>query len=258
MGEQNYVLGRGKLFFERFADNVTVSKGAFRYIGSTSQVTMTAANETLDHFSTEGGLRVKDRSVLLQQDLGGSFVTTNIDDDNVALLLLGTAGADTLGALSGQSETFQDVVLGTYQQIGVTEAKPEGIGNINVLTAVAGADTLVAGTDYTIDQKTGMLYWMEGADNLTDGDDVTITYSTTAGKRSRIINAGLEIFGALKYVADNQHGTDRDKVWPYIKLMPSGDFQLKGSEDWQQITFQFEVLRRADGVARAISTGRYV
>lgn len=253
---QNYVLGRGKLYFERFAENQTVGAGRYRYIGNTPSISMTAESETLDHFSSEAGLRVKDRSVTLQQDMSGNFTTDNIDRENLALLLQGDEGDDTIASASGLSDTFTSVEIGTYVQLGVTASKPEGVGNVTVVAAVVGSDTLAAGVDYDVDADTGMVYLRDDAVDLATGDNVTIHYSTAAGTRSRITDTGDEIYGALRYVSDNPVGDQRDKVWPYVKLTPSGDFQLKG-DDWQTITFDFEVLRRNDATPRVVSLGRY-
>ena len=115
----NYTLGRGEVYFGLFGTGTQVPVGE-RYIGNTPSISMTAESETLDHFSSEAGLRVKDRSVTLQQDMSGNFTTDNIDRENLALLLQGDEGDDTIASASGLSDTFTSVEIGTYVQLGVT------------------------------------------------------------------------------------------------------------------------------------------
>lgn len=101
----NLVLGRGKLFFTPYAPNaisvgtVTTLRG---YFGNTPQLTLASANTKLDHYSAEGGLKVKDRSVLLQTDVTLTFDTDNIDVANLMLWFGGkTAGTVPTDAPTG-------------------------------------------------------------------------------------------------------------------------------------------------------------
>lgn len=92
----NLVLGRGKLFFSPYAPHTTVG-GVKGYFGNTPTLSMTQANTKLDHYSSEGGLKVKDRSVLLQTDVMLTFDTDNIDIGNL-ILWFGGAAIGTLPA----------------------------------------------------------------------------------------------------------------------------------------------------------------
>lgn len=246
----NYTLGRGKLYFQKEGESF------FRYFGDTNAISMTQESENLDHFSSDEGVRVKDASVTLQNDLSGQFTTENIDANNLALFFQGSAGDDTVGAATGINEDFTDVQLGTYVQLGVTPSRPEGVGNITNIVVVNAGDTLASGVDYDLDATTGMLYIRDDSTDIDAGDDLDITYDTTAGTRSRVIDAGTEIRGCLRYVANNPRGTQRDKTWPKVKIAPSGDFQLKG-DTWQALTFDFEVEKRDDDTPRIISSGRF-
>ena len=101
----NLVLGRGKLFFTPYAPNTTTG-GVKGYFGNTPQLNLAQTNTKLDHYSSEGGLKTKDKSILLQTDVSLSFDTDNIDVGNLILffggLTTGTAPADAptnLGSL---------------------------------------------------------------------------------------------------------------------------------------------------------------
>lgn len=56
----NYTLGRGKVYFARFTSGQV--PGPFRYIGNTPEFNLTIELETLDHFSSDEGIREKDDS----------------------------------------------------------------------------------------------------------------------------------------------------------------------------------------------------
>lgn len=251
----NLVLGKGKLYFEQFAPNQTAPTGRYRFVGNVPTLSVNQEIQTLDHFSSTGGIRTKDRSVTLQNDMGGQFTTDHIGAQNLAMLFQGTEGDDTVASASGLSETFNSIELDTYIQLGVTAGRPEGVGNVTVVAAVVGSDTLAAGTDYDVDTDTGLVYLRDDAVDLATGDNLVIHYSTTAGTRNRVVDASTEIFGAMRFVADNPVGENRDYVWPYVKVSASGDFGLI-TEEWQTMTFEFEV-QKAGSQARVIATGRY-
>src|SRR5688572_8082154 len=108
MANKKYTLGRGRLYFDAFLPN-TKTKTGERYIGNTPSLSLTIESESLDHFDSDGGVRTKDDSVLLQLNRTGAFVTDNIDPENVALFLLGSATALVQAAATGQTFAVNDV-----------------------------------------------------------------------------------------------------------------------------------------------------
>lgn len=84
----NYVVGRGRLFFGQFKPGTRRAQGQ-RYFGNTPALSLSQNEDKLDHYSSEGGVRVKDASVTLQNDSTGSFQCDNIDDANLALWFRG-------------------------------------------------------------------------------------------------------------------------------------------------------------------------
>ena len=69
---QNYTLGRGKVYFSRFIAAIQTPEG-FEYIGNTPELSFTIESENLDHFSSDAGVREKDAS---QVSLKMYLVTT--------------------------------------------------------------------------------------------------------------------------------------------------------------------------------------
>ena len=70
-----------------------------------------------------------------------------------------------------------------------------------------------------------------------------------------MVSSSNSVYGALRFVADNPKGDNRDYYFPYVKLAPDGDYALKGDE-WQQISFSFEVLKKASNIEAVYVDGR--
>lgn len=101
----NLVVGRGVLTYAPYLVGET-SGGVYGDFGNTPGFTLSQTSQNLDHFSSRHGLRVKDRSVVLQQDMTGTIEVDDISNGNMALWfggdVDGTAPADapaTIGDL---------------------------------------------------------------------------------------------------------------------------------------------------------------
>lgn len=157
----NYVVGRGEVYFDRFADGTTTGSGEM-YFGNTPNFQVTPQVTNLDHYDSDHGLKVKDMSVMLQADLNGQFVTDNISEDNLALWFLGVT-ADTL--LTAQTGATQQITakLGRYYQLGVSATMPQGVTNVaNVIVTKNGA-TVPASGNLDIDLTLGRVYLEDNA-----------------------------------------------------------------------------------------------
>lgn len=242
---QNYTLGRGKVYFGRFAEGATEPTG-FRYIGNTPEFNLTIEDETLDHYSSDKGIREKDDSVPLEVNRSGSMTCDNIVVDNVALFFFGTTSAITTSALTSQSENLSGVVAGMSYQIGLTVSNPvgiRGVENVTVESNPAGT-TYTLNTDYRLDADRGMVEIIDGG-AITDGDDITVNYDIAASTSTRVISGSAPVEGAMRFIAANPKGADFDYFFPYVKITPNGDYALKGDE-WQTIPFSLEILKQGD------------
>lgn len=249
LGGKNYTLGRGKVFFDRFAPNAVVTaltRGeGERYLGNTPEFSTTSESEDLEHFDSDGGIRTKDDSVQLTLNRTGAMVCDNIDAENVALYFLGSASTLTQASATGVIDVLSDAKQRRFYQLGVTTLNPAGVRNVSsvVVNKGAGFSTLVtAAGNYQVDEVRGRIYIEDGAPGIDD-EDIQVTYSVGASTRERIVSGSQSIYGTLRFVADNPKGANRDFFFPYVKLAPDGDYNLKGDE-WQQVGFAFEILKR--------------
>lgn len=243
----NYTLGRGKVYFARFTSSQT--PGSFRYIGNTPEFNLTIESETLDHFSSDEGIREKDDSVPLEVTRTGSLVCDDINAENVALFFFGSTQSLSQAALPSQSENFSGVNEEDVLQIGLTSTNrvgTRGLSNISVESNPSGT-TYTEGTDYTVDTDRGMIAIMNGG-AITGGADITVNFDIDAATSTRVLSGSEPVEGAMRFIEDNPKGDDRDIFLPYVKITPNGDLALKGDE-WRQIPFSIEALKPSSGEA---------
>lgn len=249
--ENNYTLGRGEIYFAR--RDAQGRLGGERYLGNTPEFNTNFESETLDHFSSDRGIREKDASVILQINRTGSLITDNVSPPNVALFFFGSEEALTIAQATVTDEqvgvTGIGVEKGMFYQLGSTAANPSGARGLiypgTAGTAFAlkkGATTLVAGVDYVVNAQLGRVEILETSPTVQDGDMLAVTYTVAASTRTRIISGSSPIEGALRFVAHNPTGKNIDYFMPSVKLSPNGDYALK-SDEWQQIPFNVEILK---------------
>lgn len=251
MATKNYTLGRGKVHFSRFKDGTQVPAGFF-YIGNTPEFNLTIESETLDHFSSDEGIREKDDSVPLEVTRSGSLITDNIDPRNVALFFFGEEVTVTQAAVVSGTETLEGIKAGHSYKLGVTTNNPTGYFGINstgfAVAVAVGGTALVAGTDFEMNYDTGILTFIEGSALAVDDADIEVTFAVKASTRDRVISGSEPVEGAMMYIAFNPKGKNFDYYLPYVKITPNGDYALKGDE-WQQIPFTIEALKPNSGEA---------
>lgn len=240
----NLTLGRGELWFDRFDD---VTKRGERYIGNTPAFSLSVEIDTLEHYSSDRGFKDKDESVTRSMNWNGSFTTDNIDVDNMAYFFAGKARNLTIAPLTGATDVLTRIVKGLTYQIGSSATNPSGIRKITSATLVKGASTsLTEGEDYSIDLEMGRVTFLPGGSKIAGANDtVTITYTSPSQTRNQVISGREPVSGALRYISMNPVGEKVDFFMPNVKINPSGEFTLKGDE-WQQLTFDVEVLRKGD------------
>lgn len=85
---ENYTLGKGILYFNR-----RLSDGSYlgeRDLGNSPEMTVSISVEKLDHFSSRGGLKAKDKSIISEISPTLSFTLDEFDAENIAMLFMGS------------------------------------------------------------------------------------------------------------------------------------------------------------------------
>jgi len=246
----NYTLGRGMLFFAKFAENTT-TPGPRRLLGNCPEFSLTASVNTLDHFSSMRGVREKDASVQLDNTQTAQIVCDDIQLENLALFFFGEVSdfVDAGGTVT--DEVHADVVQGSYYQLGRTPQNPMGARGLSAVTVEIGAVLQTIEEDYQIDLETGMLYIVPGG-GIADGTDLNVTYTRAAATQQRVLSGTKPIEGELYYREENAEGVSRDMLLPSVKLSPNGDLGMI-SDDWRRIPFNVEILKKTGHAAVYIS-----
>lgn len=249
----NLTLGRGKLLFGRFPSGLLTHKG-MKYFGNTPAVNLNVSEETLEHYGSDEGLKIKDRVVTLSQEIAGSFQTDNISASNLQLFFAADESSVAQSSAANVVETFTAVETDVYIQLGITGARPQGhrgITTVDLITETGGPSTLVAGTDYEVDLVNGRI-WLPNSSTLFEpGDTLVVTYDVPAATYTQIADLNETVYGRLEYISDNPVGDNYNYLWPYVKLTADGDLALKGDE-WQVMNFNFEVLQLNSATPRQI------
>lgn len=256
---KNYTLGAGKLYFDRFDENDEPT-GEY-YIGNTTSLTGSTDETREEHYSSDEAERAKDASVVTQSDQSVGFTTDDIQPENLALLWKGTAEVLAVAAITSTTEDIT-VMRGRWYQIGASLVHPTGARALTITAVTDDAGTPVAipggngGVNYVYDAPLGRIYIKEDAPNVADGDVIKVTYTAASHSREVIISKGEKIRGALRYIADNTAGVNRDDFWPLIELSPDGDYEFK-ADSWSEMSFTGEVLKK-EGYEKHYVDGRAV
>ena len=243
----DYLLGRGELYFSDDLDADGRPKG-FRTLGNTEAFTVTVEAELLEHFSSLAAAKVKDREVVLSQEMNFNFQMTEIDVENLAMFMSGTetvvaqTGAVVPGAAG--DDNVQAVKQGEWFDLFQTDAPTEypEIGGDRAYRITAGPvvkDTTATTTydindDYLVDLEMGRIFIVEGG-AISDGDDLAVgfTYATLDAK-TEVRALGVSKFeGVLKFVSRNANKSSESE-WEYtfhqVTLTADGDFALISDE----------------------------
>lgn len=246
------VVGRGRLFFNQFLTGTTTPT-AEKFFGNVPTVQLAQQNTQLDHYSSTSGLKVKDRTVTLQNDHTITFASDNMDIANLALWFLGVQQTETTASAVPVTAEW-DAVLGAYFQMGVDANNPQGLRNVTAVTVKKATVAVDAPGNFEIDLAGGRIYFESDAPDIEAGDTLTIGWTAGTGTQILVIDQGIQVFGQLRFMSDNPVGSNKDFFWPYVQLSASGNLDLI-ADTWQQATWSASVLKLGN-LPRYIATQR--
>lgn len=97
----NYTLGKGVVFFDQLIAGTYQGE---RDLGNAPAFSFNIALEKLDHYSSRGGLKAKDKEIVSQITPGLAFTLDEVNKENLALLTLGEVSTVTQVAGSVAAE----------------------------------------------------------------------------------------------------------------------------------------------------------
>jgi len=94
----NYTLGKGVVFFDQLVSGAYQGE---RDLGNAPAFTFNIALEKLEHYSSRGGLKAKDKEIISQITPGLAFTLDEVNKENLGLLTLGdiTTVTQTAGSV---------------------------------------------------------------------------------------------------------------------------------------------------------------
>ena len=270
----NYTLGRGRIFLAR--SDVGGPANGFRYVGNTPAFDMTVESETLDHFGSDEGVNVLDASVTTQVTRNGTYTMDDVQPENLALFVRGTAAAivqAATGVGAGPLYTFEDgVEEGIFYQIGQMDALPHGvtyladakavtdsIANTPATAAVAadGVVTMTGGTavaDFEVTLEMGLIRFKAAvAETVRVGYSLAAAVNSEDDPRTRVLSGFGAIRGSLMFLENNPSGRNRRFLFPNVEIAANGAAALKGDE-WRQMPMSYNILAPAHGAAVIIDS----
>ncbi|MBA1147423.1 hypothetical protein H0Z60_10180 [Ectothiorhodospiraceae bacterium WFHF3C12] len=253
--EQDIVLGAGKVFFDLFDANGAIT--GERYLGDTPGFRVSVNNESVQKWSSDGPTAELMEDVATRVTRECVIECENVNMDNLAAFLQGdtedVAGGG--GSVTAEAHTVQP---DRYYQLGQGSGNPTGARDVSAVTVTGsgGTPSYTEGTDYTVDLALGRLYIIPEADGGTivqdpaTEADIEVDYTEGSTSRTRIAsNDDGPIFGALRYVADNTRGKNRDLYATKVQLRPDGELAWKSRDTWQRLTFRAQFQKPDTGAA---------
>jgi hypothetical protein len=256
----NLLLGKGKLYFERFSASGAAATGALRFLGNVTAFTLTMTDELKQAYSSaESGAPLL-KQALIRRTVELGVTMDEFTADNVALALMGTNS--DVAAQTGAAVTAQNIRTNMPAD-GSGLDRSYYVGKMkwdSATPCVVKIDTttLTVTTDYTFDYLNGMLYVVNNATTLAAcaGGAKTLTHAGTTltyalGLYKSIVGATVGVVeGAFRFIADPSAGPALNvDVWR-VDCTPDGDWGLIG-EDFGEFKLKGKVV--ADSAAHPAS-----
>ena len=190
----NYTLGKGVVFFDQLISGVYQGE---RDLGNAPAFTFNIALEKLEHYSSRGGLKAKDKEIISQITPGLAFTLDEINKENIALLTLGSTSVVTQ-AIGVATEELLAVKLDKRVDLDYRGIEywvlPYDTGTFifvvgEVVTGAGGASGTVVGLAAGSDATSGTLYiaksnataFVDDEAITGDGTGAAAVASTTGG-----------------------------------------------------------------------------
>lgn len=238
----DYSLGRGKLYVAKL--NTSTGKpdaDGYRDVGNVPDFSVSIDIEELLHQSSQSGLRVTDKRVVVSQTLNMSISLDELSSQNMALFFSGDTATVTNPAVAGFTANVltADVKLGRwYDIVNASGARAMDLIAANVTAREAGTPTvLVLGTDYKLDLKMGRIFIFSTATGIADGESLDVAVAATAGAAANLDQVKALTKSAeqlvVKFIGENPANNDQQVELEFhsVNLSAEGDFALIG-DDW--------------------------
>lgn len=196
----NVLLGRGKLYFDRFAAGTSTRQGE-RFLGNCPSFEITPTSEDIKKYSSADAAAQLIASDVLRNTLALRIGGDEFTPDNLAMALFGNTTENY--EQSTASPTAEDITAtfqGHYYPVLF-----RGISSV-VVNGTGGTPTYVVTTDYLVDAVEGRIYIVPGG-GIAAGTPLEIDY-TYADLDIKQVRGMTEtsVKGYMRFVGDPARG----------------------------------------------------
>lgn len=234
---ENVKLGKGALFLGRIVSGVSA---ALDFLGNANSVSINSEPTNVQLFSSteRSGALISESNLRTLYTLTASL--NEFTRENLLLWFKGEENEKAQAASTGRTVLISNVVKGKYYELGARQ--------VTNAVLMVGTDTLVSGTDYTLDSDSGMFKVLPGSTVINDDgtDDIEATFEQPALTIKQIrLNRESSQECRLLFLADdaNQSGVaakDRLEVWR-VNVAPEGELNLI-SDDYGAFSLTMTVM----------------
>ncbi len=261
----DYSLGRGKLYVAKLDTSTGLpDTDGYRDVGNVPDFSISIDIEELLHQSSQRGLRVTDKRVVVSQTMNLSISLDELSSQNMALFFSGDTATVTNPAVAGFAANVltTSVKLGQwYDIVNASGVRAVDIDAADVTAREAGTPTtLVLDTDYLLDLKMGRIFIKTTAVNITTGETLDVALAAEAGAAAQLQQVTALTKSAeqlvLKFISENPANNDEQVEFQFhsATLSAEGDFGLISDEfTVMQLTGVAQQESLATGTARTLT-----
>ena len=257
--KDNIIIGAGEFYLVELDDND--SPLGERYLGDSLGGSLTVTTETSTVFSGDGPVAETLAQITNQITRTLSLTLHDMSPANLALFIMGEEDdkADVATAVADEEITIAK--QGLWHQLGVSTARPEGIGAVTGVTVVAedsggsGIGSLAANTDYIVDEANGRVKVVEGG-KIVATSKLKVDYTPVAGTVRRAVTGDArQVRAGIRYIETAAFGKGNNIYAPLCNITPSGEaaFKAPGRSTEQQFQLAAEILEPGAGPGLVIN-----
>jgi hypothetical protein len=202
----NILLGRGKIYFDRF--DATGARTGELFLGNCPTFEITPTSEDIKKYSSADKAADLIASDVLRTTLALRIVGDEFSKENLAMALFGDTATLSQTGSTVTNEAIANVLQGRYYALSKRQ-----VSSVTV-SGTGGTPVYVADTDYKVDAVTGRIYIVEGGGIADDTDiEVDFTYGTIALPTVRGMNQ-TSVKGYLRFIGDPARGPKYEcEIW---------------------------------------------
>jgi len=242
--------------------NYTISKGCImialegegkesrRDMGNAPGLQLTFTVTKAEHYDSKAGPSQKDGDFVTRLTINGQITCDVPDPENLAIFSMGETEEIVQAAISlATAEDYTAIhdrhislyvggETGTQRVVNVDEASV-------VVKDVTEVTTYTAGTDYVVLGREGLIF-IPSTSAIANDDALKITYDAAATTYKKVIGGTQKTIRAWVYFYGNPDTGYIQDLFFFGTLTPSGDLIFISEQDFQTMTFDFEILQNTE------------